>query len=104
MEAYAGSEATPKIETTDNVFKIILPNLNAHTQKGESAKEKRKAIADEETVIALARKQGSFTRKEIEEKLGISQTTCGRLIRRMVEEGQITQEGKGKNSHYALPE
>lgn len=31
MEAYAGTEKTPKIETSDNAFKIILPNLNVQT-------------------------------------------------------------------------
>ena len=29
MEAYEGTGMTPKIETSDNAFKVILPNLNA---------------------------------------------------------------------------
>lgn len=29
MDAYEGTGMTPQIETSDNAFKIILPNLNA---------------------------------------------------------------------------
>ncbi|MDD3362847.1 MAG: hypothetical protein PHW34_14365 [Hespellia sp.] len=36
--------------------------------------------------------------------LDIGQTTSGRLIKQMIGNGQIVQEGKGKNTHYCLPE
>lgn len=55
-----------------------------------------------ESVTALAKEQGTFTRKDIEKALGISQTTCGRLLKRMVGNGQIIQVGRGKNTHYHL--
>lgn len=40
MEVYAGTRKEPKIETSDNVFKIILPNLNVLTGKEESVVNK----------------------------------------------------------------
>ena len=101
MEAYAGSGKSPKIETSDNAFKIILPNLNVYTEQEEMdilQPENR----EEEAVIALAREQGTFTRKDVEKALGISQTTCGRLLKRMIGNGQIAQKGRGKNTHYSL--
>lgn len=36
MDAYEGTGMTPQIETSDNAFKIILPNLDAKTKQEES--------------------------------------------------------------------
>lgn len=102
MDAYAGTGVTQKIETSDNAFKIILTNLNAYTPQKESGGERSTGSVQEETVIALAKEQVSFTRKEVEKALGISQTTCGRLLKQMIENGQIVQEGKGRNTHYRI--
>lgn len=102
MDAYAGTGVTPKIETSDNAFKIILPNLNVYSQEKETEKGMKENEEEEKKVIALAKERGIFTRKEIEQILDISQTTCGRLLKRMSMNGQILQEGRGKNTHYRL--
>lgn len=102
MNAYTGTGMIPQIVTSDNAFKIILPNLNSQPKKEETKTIKMENNQNEEIVIALAGKQNSVTRKEIEKTLGISQTTCGRLLKRMVENGQLVQEGKGKNTFYRL--
>lgn len=101
MEAYEGTGKEPKIETSDNAFKIILPNLNVHTKqkKPNNAPPKN---SEEEAVIALAKEQDTFTRKDVEKALEIGQTTCGRLLRQMIENGQLVQEGRSKNTHYRL--
>ena len=70
----------------------------------ESAADKPADNMQEDFVIDLAKKQGSFTRKDLERTLGISQTTCGRLLKRMIASGQIVQEGKGRSTHYRLSE
>lgn len=101
-EAYSGTGKEPQIETSDNAFKIILPNLNMHTGMEKQAEYQPLANMQEDAVINLAQKKGAFTRKDVEKELGISQTACGRLLRRMVEKGQIMQEGKGRNTHYRL--
>ena len=100
MEAYAGTGKEPEIETSDNAFKIILPNLNAPEPDAAPPKNS----VEEDAVIALAKEQGIFTRKDVEKALGISQTTCGRLLRQMIGTGQIVQEGRGRNTHYRLVE
>ena len=101
MEAYSGTGKEPQIETSDNAFKIILPNLNAHTDPNEPG-ARQNGGSPEEAVIALAKKQNSFTRKDVEEELGISQSACGRILKQMAQRGQIIQEGKGRNTHYLL--
>ena len=104
MGAYKGTGLTPQIETSDNAFKIILPNLNAKTERKESYNTNSENSIEEEKVITLTKERGSVTRKDVEMLLNFRQTTCGRLLKQMVENGLIVQEGKGKNTHYCLPE
>ena len=105
IESYSETGKKPEIETSDNAFKIILPNLNFHDEPKKTVINKGTDNDDqEEAVISLAKKQGTFTRKDIQKELGISQTTCGRLLKKMVENGQIIQEGKSRNTHYRLSE
>ena len=103
-EAYSGTGKEPKIEISDNAFKIILPNLNVNADQEKQTANKPEQHLAEEAVINLAKRQGTFTRKDIEKELEISQTACGRLLRRMIERKQIVQEGKGKNTHYRILE
>lgn len=103
MDAYEGTGMMPQIETSDNAFKIILPNLNAKTEQAESENVSSGNSTEEEKVIALAKERGFVTRKEVEILLGVGQTTCGRLLKQMIGNGLIVQEGKGKNTHYCLP-
>lgn len=102
MDAYEGTGMTPQIETSDNAFKIILPNLNAKTEQKEPENAGSGNNTEEEKVIALARERGFVTRKEVEILLGVGQTTCGRLLKQMIGNGLIVQEGRGKNTHYCL--
>ena len=103
-EAYSETGKEPKIEISDNAFKVILPNLNVHTNQEKQGANKTEEYLAEEAVINLAKRQGTFTRKDVEKELEISQTTCGRLLRRMIDKMQIMQEGKGKNTHYRILE
>ncbi|MBS5065727.1 MAG: DUF977 family protein [Hungatella hathewayi] len=99
MNAYEGTEKKPQIKLSDNAFKIILPNLNVRTVKKVEASHNE---SKEERVIALLNEQGTITRKEVERLLNISQTTSGRMLKHMIEKGQLIQRGKGKSIHYEL--
>lgn len=103
MNAYEGDETIPQIETSDNAFKIILPNRNAMAGQIELGNTDSEINPEAGKIIELAKNRGSITRREVESLLGIGQTTCGRLLRQMTENGLIIQEGKGKNTHYCLP-
>ncbi len=103
MEAYEGTGMTPQIEASDNAFKIILPNLNAMPESARKVQGKPAVGTPEERVIALAKQRGFVTRKEIEILLGMGQSSCGRLLKKMIDNGLLIQEGKGKNVHYCLP-
>ena len=90
----------PRIETSDNAFKVTLPNLNV---KNDDLKQLTHIQSDQDKVIDLALKQGFVTRKNIEKLLSIGQTTSGRLLKQMVESGHLVLNGKGRNTHYTLP-
>lgn len=102
MGAYAGTEKEPEIVTSDNVFEIILPNLNVHAEQEKPNAVPPENNVEEDAVIALAKKQGTFTRKDVEKTLGISQTTRGRLLKQMTTKGQIMKEVRSRNTHYRL--
>lgn len=104
MEAYEGTGMTPQIETSDNAFKMILPNLNAMPEPARQMQGDPEKGTPEEKVIALTKQRGFITRKEVEILLGIGQSSCGRLLKKMIENGLLIQEGKGKNIHYCLPQ
>ena len=78
--------------------------MNVHIGLEKLAVNKSKQHLEEEAVINLAKRQSTFTRKDIERELKISQTACGRLLRQMIERKQIVQEGKGRNTHYRILE
>ena len=103
MEAYEGTGMTPQIETSDNAFKIILPNLNAMPEPARQIQVNSEKSMPEEKVIAVTKQRGFVTRKEIEILLGMGQSSCGRLLKKMIDNGLLIQEGKGKNVHYCLP-
>ena len=102
MEAYEGSARKPKIEVTENAFKITIPNRNIGNASDEETEDQKESVEQEKRVMKLAKENGSVSRKEIEGVLGISQSTGGRLLKKMVATGQIVQIGKGKNTHYVL--
>lgn len=53
MEAYAGSGKKPKIETSDNAFKLILPNLNVYAEQEEQDAAPRGNSLEEEAEIRI---------------------------------------------------
>ena len=103
MDAYEGTGMMPQIETSDNTFKIILPNLNAISASVKPVQIGAERDTPEKKVITLTKERGPITRKEVERLLDMGQSSCGRLLKKMTENGLLIQEGKGKNTRYSLP-
>ncbi|MBD5533060.1 MAG: AAA family ATPase [Lachnospiraceae bacterium] len=100
LKAYENSGKTPMIETTNNAFKITLPNMNY----GEEFKKSNPIAGEEERVIDFVKKNGEITRINVEAQLEISASSASRLLRRVVEKGLLVQRGKGRSSKYVLPD
>lgn len=93
MRAYAGTGMEPKVEVTGNAFKIMLPNRNAAAStdvpKGDEAK-----------ILAYVNDHDYVVRSDVDALLKVSQSTANRLLKRMVAEGLLYQEGSGRNTKY----
>lgn len=98
MTAYEDTGKTPVIETTNNVFKVTLPNINFNA----SVERADPVTDDEERIIEYVKKNGKATRISVEKQLGISASTASRMLRKMVEKGLLVRQGKGRNSKYVL--
>jgi ATP-dependent DNA helicase RecG len=94
FEAYRASLSQPKIEVTPNVFKIILPNLNA------AKPTENTGLSADERIVRFARDNGSISRKQAEGLLRVSQTAAGVLLRKMVEQKVLVREGNSRNMRY----
>lgn len=107
-ECYADELVKPKIEVTDNAFKITLPNDNFNTSNvvtmqiaDESASDKKQQERYA-VVLELARKHSLITRRMIENALQISTSTAVLLLKKMVQLGLLVKAGSGRNLSYHL--
>ena len=109
MGAYADAPVQPQIMVTHNAFKIILPNVNTVPQRAEApnvVKEKSVMIFDsnEKKILQLLTEKQTITRKEVQTMLGVSQSTAGRILKKMVDNEQIVRFGGSRTMRYTLAE
>lgn len=107
MNAYADAYVQPQIKATNNAFKIILPNLH-YTRKtievSNMVEEEVTPYMDskDRIIMEFLMKHKMITRKEVQELLGISQSTAGRILKTMVANGFIAQLGGSRTTRYEL--
>lgn len=97
MNAYSDYAEKPKIEVTNNAFKITLPNRNAGIAQNSVHIA---GNSNEDRILEFIAEHGQAFRSDIDTLLGVSQATASRIIKSMISEGLIIQEGKGKQTHY----
>ena len=85
------------IEVTNNAFKITLPNRNA-VKATDSVPNERKS--NEEKILDLIAQNGYVVRSDVDQLLDVSQTTASRILKRMVTDGLIYQDGSGRKTKY----
>lgn len=98
MKAYAGTGMEPKIEVTNNSFKITLPNRNTFVKTANPAPGAPKT--SEERILDFINATGHIVRGDVDKLLDVSQATANRILKRMVSEGLIYQEGNGRKTTY----
>ena len=107
MDAYADKPVKPQIKTSPNAFKIILPNVNFRNKAVEIPMIVEEMAtpfrtSDEDKIMQVLEEKKRITRKEVQELLDISQSTAGRILKTLVDNGQITQRGGGRTTRYEL--
>lgn len=108
-ESYGEFGVKPKIEVTDNAFKITLPNINygkSNHSNHDMAMNKPAVNVSvdvrENIVIGLFEEMDIIVRKDVEAALGVSQATAVLILREMVNKGILEKEGGGKYLRYRL--
>ena len=108
---YKNCAVQPRIEVTTNTFKLILPNMNAHSAIAEhvsEASEKTPVIITPQMkmVIDYLNEYGEMTEEDLQELLNIKKTRAYLLTRQMSENmrrrlGIVDNMGKSdkKKSH-----
>lgn len=104
LSSYKEFSKRPNIETSDNAFRITLPNTNFNEYKSETnqifVKEDTETSIREEEVLRLLKTKPYLIRKDIENALDISQSTAILLLRKMVNQGLLLSSGAGKKIKY----
>lgn len=101
-DAYELSGCEPEIITTNNSFKIILPNINYKQNNNLYISSPEMIYCDENILLKYLNNNQSITRKEVETLMGLSQSSAGRILKKMVDEGKLIQFGGSRNIKYIL--
>ena len=95
---YANCIDQPKIEITQNTFKIILPNMN-----NTSSKNSDNVVTQQmQKILDYIEENGQITDVEIQELLDLKKTRAFTIAKKMREEGLIEVIGRGDDKKYIL--
>lgn len=97
---YKDCSVKPRIEVTQNTFKIVLPNMNAAVLPEPSYK--LPAAPQMSLILDHIANNGFITDDEIGNLLHIKKTRIYNLTRQMRDLGLIAADGRGKNKKYLL--
>lgn len=102
IESYNEYDKKPLILNTENVFKVILYNINY--VKNNSIKILPTNLTQEEQVVEYLRKNNKINRIIVESLLDISKTRANDILNNMINDNILIQTGTGKNTYYVLKE
>jgi len=109
MKNYEEYDFKPRVELSENAFKVTIPNINFYRIQDEIAEkksiDKRHDLTErEEEVVRMLVESEQITRKMVEEEVNISQATATRLLNYLLQKGIIKKIGSGKGLSYILDE
>ena len=99
IQSYEEFDKKPIIQSTENVFQVILYNVN---YKNENKQDTITNLSKKEKIIQYLKINKTITRKEIEKLLDISSTRAKEIIADMLKEKSIKKVGNGRNVNYIL--
>lgn len=107
MGAYASAASQPQILATNNAFKVVLPNMNFAATAAETPASNSKEVlvashSREDEILRFLAERPSISRREAQALLGIGQSTAGRILKEMLDKGQIAAHGGGRSLRYEL--
>lgn len=97
---YKNYNLKPVFKAEIGAFQVILPNIHYQSEIKENIEKQPSTLSDEYKNIINFLEQGTKSRKEIQEYIGLSQTKIITMLRELLELGLITKTGNGKNTKY----
>lgn len=95
LESYAGCGFEPEFAPAPASFVVTLPNRNAAKSAADEP-----GLSHEERVLRLLAKQGSISRKDVEQLLGCSSFPANRVLKVLLEQGRIMKTGAARGTRY----
>lgn len=96
---YVDMLSEPSFIVTDNVFKVVIPNMNCIEDINEIEPE----FDDEfEEILNHIKEKEMVSRSELEKELHTSSSTVVRLLKKAKDQNYISTIGNGKNIKYVL--
>ena len=99
---YQSCAAQPRIEVTQNTFRLILPNMNYYKNQVEAEKPHFIVTDQMQRVLDYITEKEKATNNDLEELLGVKSTRIYTITRKLIQHNLIIPVGKGKNKYYIL--
>ncbi len=102
IDIYNEFNLKPEFLTTENTFKVILPNVNYKEENLEQDVNTPKELTQKEKIINHLNENEKITREIVENILKVSSTRAKNILLEMLDEKTITKLGNGRNVYYVL--
>ena len=103
---YKSNRLQPEFETAKGVIRVTLPNRNeehdSNIQSYSGNDDDFSLGEQKKLIIQYAKKNGSVSRKEVENLIGAGTTKAFRLLKELCEARELEQTGKGKLMTYVI--
>ena len=99
LDVYKEFNLTPEFITTDNSFKVILPNVNYKKEKPDMSIN---SLSQKDIIINYLKENDKIKREVVDVLFDISSARSKKILSEMVKENIIVKKGNGKNTYYIL--
>lgn len=99
IDVYKEFDLKPEFITTENSFKVILPNVN-YSNANENIIVND--LSQEEIIINYLKQNHKIKRETVDSLFSVSSARSKKILSGMINKNIILKEGSGKNSYYIL--
>lgn len=99
IDVYKEFNLKPQFITTDNSFKVILPNVN---YKKEMQDISINLLSQRDIIINYLKENDKIKREVVDVLFDISSARSKKILSEMVKDNIIVKKGNGKNTYYIL--
>ena len=99
IDVYKEFNLKPEFATTDNSFKVILPNVNYKPKVQDTLIN---SLSQKEIIINYLKDNNKIKREVVDAMFNISSARSKKILLEMMNENTITKKGTGRNTYYVL--